>query len=446
MTRSEIDNDAGRVELSPHSGETEEAPEGGAFYRTYVLTLLCFGFFLSYADRQVIGVLLTPIKQEFALSDTELGLMSGLVFGIFYSIVSLPLAYVSDRGSRKVVLTVSLALWSLATMTAGLAASAGHLVASRTLVAVGEAGGTPASISAISDMYPPEQRGMPIGLYNAAGSIGGAVVLTLGAWLATSYGWRSAFIVVGAPGLFLALLLLTTMREPQRGVQDGQGDLGPPPTFMETLRCLWRQPILLLGILGGAASSGVVTCLIWFPSLFERSHQLSLLQAGGAVGIGLLVSGPFGEIIGGQINDRAGRRSTARTLYAVMGITLATILMGVAVVLSPTATMAIALMIVWKVLATVWVPPTWALSQALVEPRMRATSQATMGLTGNLLGYGGGTALAGWLSEAYRPAMGEESLRWALVTVFLLVGLLAATAYFFAARLAARQELVAAGA
>lgn len=426
---------------SPPGTVPDPSSGQGRFYRLYILTLLCLTFFLSYADRQVFGVVLTPIKQEFGLSDTELGLMSGLAFGLFYSILSLPLARLADRTSRKWVLTVCLALWSGATMAGGAATSALHLLLARMGVGVGEAGGTPASVSAISDLFPRASRGTALALYNAAGSLGGALVIGVGAWVASVHGWRTAFVIIGLPGVLLSLLIAVTMREPVRGAADGKAVSGDHPTLRETLRYIWRQPALILAIFAGGASSAVVSNTIWLPSLFQRIYGLSLAEAGGAVGLALLLAGPFGEIIGGQISDRLGRTGPAPVLRAVGGVSAMTVLLGVAMLMSPIVVVAIGVMVLWKIFATVFPPPTWELSQSLVEVRMRATSQAVMGIVSNLAGYGCGPAMTGFFSELYRPHFGDQALRWALCTTFILFGSLAALLYMLAARRAASAQV-----
>jgi len=420
------------------AGRDEAAPRSRG-YRVYVLVLLCLTFFLSYADRQIFGVLLTPLKKEFDLSDTVLGLMSGLGFGLFYGAMSLPLARWADRSSRKNVLTLCLGLWSVATMLSGAASSTVHLFLARASVGIGEAGGTPSGISIISDLFGKARRGLAIGMYNAAGSFGGAAVITIGAWVASEHSWRMAFVVVGIPGILLTLLIAFTVEEPARGAADGIVDVAPPATAGQTFRHILGQPALVLTMVGGGMSSAVVACTAWLPSFFERSHGLSLVQAGGAVGLALLLAGPFGEILGGQATDRLSSRGNSAILWSVLATTVVTIVMSMALMTAPSAVLAIAAMVGWKIFATAFPPPTWSLSQSMVPPGMRATSQATMGIFSNLLGYGGGPSLAGWLSEVYRPAMGDESLRWGLGTTMLLMGTGASVAYVFAARAAGRS-------
>jgi len=404
-------------------------------YNVYALTLICGGFFLSYADRQILGVLLTPIKSEFQLSDTVLGLVSGLGFGVFYSLLSLPLARFADHGNRKNLLAVCIGLWSAATALCGTAGSALHLLVARMFVAVGEAGGTPTSISMISDLFS-KSRGIAIACYNAAGSLGGAAVAVLGAWVASEYGWRSAFVVVGAPGILLGMLILLTLREPDRGTQGtsmSDAESTRPGSF-QSVGMILGNPALVFCILGGAASSAVIAMTTWLPSFLQRSHGLSLAEAGGALGVGMLIAGPFGELAGGLLNDRLGKRSPAAVLQAVAVVSLVTIPVGLAMLLVSSVGMAMTFLVIWRLLATVFVPPTWALSQALVRPDQRATSQALTGMAGNLLGYGCGPAVTGWLSELLRPFYGNDSLRWAIVASLTLFGLAAAVVYARAAR------------
>lgn len=428
----------------PDAGHAMDTRKELTPYNVYALSAICFGFFLSYADRQILSVVLTPVKSEFGLSDTELGLMSGLGFGIFYSLLSLPLARMADKGNRRNLLGICVALWSVATMACGAAAGAIQLLLARMVVAVGEAGGTPTSVSMISDLFA-RGRGMAIACYNAAGSLGGASVAVVGAWIASEYGWRWAFVAVGAPGVVLALLIVTTLREPVRGESDGlaANSGAPSARFWPTVGIILRNPALLYGMLGCGMSSAVISAITWLPSFLQRSHGLSLAQAGGVLGIALLLAGPFGEMIGGLLNDRVGRKSRAAVIDGLALVSLLTIPVGIAVVLVPGISALLALLALWKLLATVFVPPTWALSQALVRPDQRATSQALTGICANLIGYGCGPAVTGWISELLVPAYGGDSLRWALVVSMAGFGLAAVLMFVMCSRALRRQAKAA---
>ena len=412
-------------------------------YNVFALTTICLGFFLSYADRQILSVVLTPVKHEFALSDTALGLIAGLGFGVFYSLLSLPLARMADRGNRKRILAACIAIWSAATMACGAVGGALQLVLARMVVAVGEAGGTPTSISLISDLFA-RSRGIAIACYNGAGSLGAAAVAVVGAWIASEYGWRWAFVAVGAPGIVLALVVAFGLRNPVRGENEGHALANEPGlSFWGTVKVILKQRALVYAMLGGGTSAAVISATTWLPSFLQRSHGLSLAQAGGILGVGLLLSGPFGEIIGGLINDRLGARDRAAVARALAVVSLIAIPIGIALVLVPNIVAALALLIAWKVVATVFVPPTWGLSQELVRPDQRATSQALTGICSNLLGYGLGPAATGWFSELLAPSLGSESLRWALVASLVLFGALSVLAYMQCARALSPRPLPA---
>jgi MFS family permease len=211
------------------------------------------------------------------------------------------------------------------------------------------------------------------------------------------------------------------------------------------MRLFFQRPILLYLCGGTAVSSAAVSLTQWLPAFFQRSHELSLAQAGGAVGLALLVAGPFGELLGGQISDRIGRRGTAGILYALVIISVGTAISGLVMVLAPGIAVALVSAVVWKILATAFPPPTWALSQSLVDVRMRATSQAFLGIFQNLLGYGAAPAIVGVLSELYRPSLGEESLRWAIATAMTLFAIAASAFYAAAARYAGKEASREAG-
>jgi len=269
-------------------------------------------------------------------------------------------------------------------------------------------------------------------------------VAVVGAWIASEYGWRWAFVAVGAPGIVLALVVAFGLRNPVRGENEGHALANEPGlSFWGTVKVILKQRALVYAMLGGGTSAAVISATTWLPSFLQRSHGLSLAQAGGILGVGLLLSGPFGEIIGGLINDRLGARDRAAVARALAVVSLIAIPIGIALVLVPNIVAALALLIAWKVVATVFVPPTWGLSQELVRPDQRATSQALTGICSNLLGYGLGPAATGWFSELLAPSLGSESLRWALVASLVLFGTLSVFAYLQSARVLGRSAVPA---
>jgi len=402
--------------------------------RGYMLALICLSFFLNYADRQILGALIEPIKHEFHLSDAELGIMSGLGFGVFYALCSLPLARLADRWNRKYVLVLCVFVWSGATMLSGAAMTSLQLLLARLVVGVGEAGGGPAGIALISELFPPRRRGMAIAAYSTAGAIGSAAALSGGAWLATHYGWRVAFLALGLPGVVLGLIIALTTREPGRQAAAGTAAI----SFVQGLKMILAQRVLVFAMIGGGFAAMVISCTAWMTAFFVRSHGLSLVEAGSIMGLAIVVMGPCGQFLGGFLADYLGKRA----LWAVpFAVGLACLLAGGAGVLmtwAPTVGLAIALACLWLALAQVFASPTYGLAQLLVPPRLRATSHAVAGMTINLIGYGGGPTMVGVLSGAYAGSSGDESLRYAIMTVTGACSIVAAVLYFLAAQ-AVRQ-------
>jgi MFS family permease len=192
-------------------------------YRRYVLGLLLVVYVFNFLDRQILTILLEPIKQEFALSDAQLGLLGGLAFAFFYTLLGIPIAMWADRGTRTKIIALALFIWSLMTAVTGLATSFATLLLARIGVGIGEAGGSPPSHSLLAAYFPPERRGMALGVYAAGIPIGSAIGALAGGWIGATLGWRTAFMVVGLPGVLLALVVLLTLRERgrQRGDYDG---------------------------------------------------------------------------------------------------------------------------------------------------------------------------------------------------------------------------------
>ena len=206
---------------SSDSSAATSSPGFSLSYRRYVLGLLTVVYIVNFVDRQVLSILLESIKLDLGLSDTQLGLLSGTAFGLFYATLGIPIARLADIFSRKLVIVVSLALWSAMTALCGSASGFAMLLLYRVGVGVGEAGGSPPSHAVISDLFAPENRGAALGIFSLGVPVGILVGLLAGGWLDESLGWRTAFVVVGLPGLVLSVIVGRTLREPPRGMADG---------------------------------------------------------------------------------------------------------------------------------------------------------------------------------------------------------------------------------
>ncbi|MGE0582888.1 MAG: spinster family MFS transporter [Steroidobacteraceae bacterium] len=406
-----------------------------AAYRAYVLALLVVVYTFNFIDRVIVGILAEPLKRDLALSDTQLGLMSGAAFALFYTLLGIPIARLADRGSRTWIMTGALATWSAFTALCGQAQSFAQLFLARVGVGVGEAGGVAPAFSLISDYFPPRQRARALAVFSFGVPIGSGLGTLLGGLVASAIDWRVAFLAVGAGGLLLAPLFRCTVREPIRGALDALR-AGPSPaihgSFPDALRVLAGKPSFLLLTLGASSSSIVgYGLLFWTPSFFIRSHGLTLAQTAWFVGLGTMAFGIAGIWLGGWAADRLGARRKAAYALVPGVMLLAIVPFLVAGVLVPSTLAACVLFSVPMTLNASWTGPVYATLQHLVVPQMRATASAVFLFMINLIGIGGGTLFVGALSDQLAPHFGQDALRYAIViaTGFYFVS----AAFFFAA-------------
>jgi MFS family permease len=390
------------------------------------LVLLTIVYAFNFLDRQIMGILVQPIKAELDLSDTQLSLLGGLAFALFYTTLAVPIATLADRASRTWIITVALVMWSGFTALCGAAQNFTQLFLARLGVGVGEAGGVAPSYSLIADYFPPERRARALGIFSLAVPIGASLGIFFGGWIAANINWRVAFIAVGLAGVLFAIPFRLLMREPPRGRFDPPAP--PAPPFGQVVRLLAAKPAFWLLAFGAAASSMMGYGLIfWMPSYFIRSLGLSLIETTWFYGTLGLIGGMIGIWMGGVLGDRLGPRD--RSAYAripaiafalsvpfyVVGLSLAW-LPGVFVALMiPTA------------LGLVWLGPVIAAVQGMVPPAMRATASAIFLLVNNLIGIGGGTLFLGRLSDLFAARFGDDSLKYAIfagLPLYLVAALL----------------------
>ena len=408
---------------------TKPAP-GGA-YRYYVLAMLICVYTFNFLDRQILGILATPIKAEFNLSDGQFGLMSGLAFAILYTTLGVPIALLADRFSRSWIMTIAFTLWSGFTALCGIAGSFGQLFLLRMGVGIGEAGGTAPAYSLIADYFPPSQRGRALAGFAFGIPIGTAAGTLIGGLIAAQFGWRWAFIGVGLIGLPLALLFKLTVKDPPRGGQDSTAAPVAAASFGKVLGAVLPKPSFWLLSFGAASSSvcgyGIAA---WLPSFFQRSFGLSLVETSWyAAGISIL-GGLMGIWLGGAVADRLGKRSKraypltpAIAFLISVPIFLAAmnsgpLLAGLGGSSSRVASLALGfgLFLIPTGLNLAWIGPITATVQHLAPAHMRATASALFLLINNLLGIAGGIYYFGFMSDLLAPHFGTESLRWSIYT------------------------------
>ncbi len=401
-------------------------------YRSYVLTVLVIVYTFNFIDRQIVGILAVPIKAELSLSDSQLGLMGGLAFALFYTFLGIPVARLADKVSRIRIMSAALALWSVMTAVCGFTHSFTQLFMARVGVGVGEAGGVAPAYSLICDYFPAGERARALSAYSFGIPIGGAAGIVLGGFITSLMSWRMAFFIVGVAGILITPLLKFTVREPERGALEPKridGDQPPQrparaPSLVDVVALLARKPSFW-GLSLGAASASMMGygVFFWAPSFLVRSFHLSLLHASLTFGVLVLVGGLLGIWFGGVLADRYGDRR--RSMYAVIPAIafVATVPFYLVGVLSSTLWLSFAVLLVPTALGLAWLGPVLTAVQHLVPSNMRATASALFLFINNLIGIGLGTTLIGFVSDAMRIRFGAESLRYAILagTGFYLI-------------------------
>jgi MFS family permease len=407
-------------------------------YRSYVLAVLVVVYTFNFIDRQIVGILAVPIKTELHLSDSQLGLMGGAAFAIFYTLLGIPVARLADRMSRTGIMTAALALWSLMTAACGVTQNFAQLFLARVGVGVGEAGGVTPAYSLICDYFPAKERGRALSVYSFGIPIGTALAFMLGGVITTLMSWRMAFFIVGFAGLAVTPVLKFTVREPPRGAMDAPR-FAVAPSWFEAIKVLLGKPSFWGLSLGAACASMMGYGLFfWAPSFLVRSFHLTLLQASTSYGGLVLIGGLAGIWLGGAFADRYGAGRPA--MYALVPAIafIGTVPFYVAGVLSRSLWLCLTVLFLPTALGLVWLGPVLTAVQHLVPATQRATASALFLFVINLIGLGLGTALIGAVSDAMRARFGAESLRYAILTGtgFYLV---AAALLFMAARRLAKD-------
>ena len=393
-------------------------------YRLVVLAMLVLVYTFNFIDRQIVGILAVPIKADLGLTDTQLGLMGGLAFALFYTALGIPIAMLADRSNRTTIMTVALVLWSAMTAVCGFAQNFWQLFLARLGVGVGEAGGVAPAYSLVADYFPPHQRARALGAYSFGVPIGSALGIVFGGFIAHWVDWRTAFIAVGIAGVVIAPLFKFVVREPQRGRYDGARGAGTPSSLREVMRVLLSKRAFW-GISFGAAASSMMGygLFFWLPSFFVRSHGMTLLDASMYFGAILLVGGIAGIWMGGWLADRFGtaRRRNYALIPAIAFI--ATVPFYIGAVTSNSLAVSFVLFLVPTALGLVWLGPVLSAIQHIVPPGMRATASAIFLFVNNLIGIGLGSVALGALSDVLSARFGADSLRYAILagTVFYFV-------------------------
>lgn len=402
----------------------------------YALGMLALIYIFNYIDRLLVSILVEPIKLEFGVSDTMIGMLSGVAFAIFYTAFGLPLGRLSDRIGRKPVIAAACVAWSIMTMLCGIATSFTMLLLFRIGVAIGEAGGSAPSLAMVSQLYPARLRSRALAVFLMGPAIGSVVGLGLGGWIAEMYGWRWAFIIIGAPGVALGVILALTVTETKIPDSPSANNTpSPAEKFIETFKQLLRTPAYgwIVGAASIATASGFAVGT-WTPSFLMRTHALSIQEAGLLMGVAGGLTSAVGTIFCGVVTDRLVRRNAGWQLRtALIGIAIC-IPFGMLFYLWPSSTafylgsMAIPTAFFFYLgfafFATWWTVPLFGSLSYLFPTRQLAQATALLFMGTTLLGVGLGPLLVGMMSDFFNASMGNRGLGYALA---ICIGLLSLT-------------------
>ncbi|HEY0683833.1 MAG TPA: MFS transporter [Steroidobacter sp.] len=405
-------------------------------YRFYVLALLTVVFIVNFIDRQVLSVLIEPIKRDLQLTDTQLGLLSGLAFALFYVTAGVPVARLADLRSRRKLIAVCMIVWSSMTALCGMAANFVQLLMARIGVAVGEAGCVAPSHSILSDYYRPADRPTALSIYSAGASVGIFLGLLGGGLLAELYGWRAALVIIGLPGIAVAFVVLLTLREPLRGMslpEHAAPAMQAPKHFWSDLGLLLRRRTLLfIALAGGFQSMVTYGVANWLPAFFMRVHAMSPSQAGATLAvINGLVAG-LGAIVAGSVTAHLSRIERRWLLWVPTVATVVSTPLYAFAVLTPSVSTSLMLLTPAAFMSMMYVGPALAATHGVAGVSLRATGVALTLFVSNLLGIGGGALVVGMVSDAFIAAEPTVSLRYGLLAV-LLANIPAAVGYLLAA-------------
>ena len=389
-------------------------------HRKYVVFIFSVAFFLNSLDRNIINILQQSIKEEFHLMDWQLGLMTGFAFATFYNIIGIPTARFIDGGAvRRNIIAGGLALWSIATALCGVTQNFWQLLLCRASIGVGEGTFGPSTMTMTSDYFGPTGRAKAMGTYLLGLPLAALVGLPLGGWVATHYGWRAALMLVGAPGLIVALIVPLTVREPPRGLAEGKVVKVEAPIPVRQVFAIMTRKKTVVHLLAAAALSSFSTVggAVWFPAFLQRNFHLNAAQVGATWGIVVGLTGALCAFGGGWIADKYG----ARDPKYYMSLPALAMAISLPFYLVATVTgsywLCFACLIVPSALNNSWIPAGIAVTQRLAPMAMRALLGMFVTMAANLIGHGIAPPVIGGLSDAFTHYLGNdtEGLRWALI-------------------------------
>ena len=403
-------------------------------YRRYVLLMLMGVYAFNFIDRQLLVILQESIKADLGLSDTQLGLLTGFSFALFYVTLGLPIARLADKYNRVNIVAISLTVWSGVTALSGLVSNFVQLLLARIGVGIGEAGGSPPSHAIISDYYPPEKRATALSIYSLGIYIGIFIGYLGGGLIDQYYGWRTAFFALGIPGVLLAALLYFTVKEPLRGRLDTIKKKTEAHSIKEVIIYLFAKKSFVYLALGAGFTAFISYGLgNWFPPFLARYHGMSSQEIGISNALIVGIGGAIGTFGGGYLADKYGRiNKKLYMLFPFFGVLLA-LPFSVGALFFTETKMALYSFFPAVILNALYLAPCIAMAHNLVPANMRAFASSVLFFVLNIIGLGGGPLIAGVLSDRYIEAFGDQALRYSLATI-LISGIIAAAFFYGASR------------
>jgi MFS family permease len=404
-------------------------------YRNYVLVMLTMVYVFNFIDRQLLVILQESIKKELHLSDTQLALLTGFAFAIFYVTLGIPIARIADKKSRRNTVAISLGLWSIMTACSGLARNFVQLLLARIGVGVGEAGGSPPAHAMISDYFPPQKRSTALSVYSAGIYVGVLTGFLMGGYLNQHLGWRTAFFVLGMPGILFSLLFYATVKEPQRGATDASAAAAyEPHSLGEVLKVLYSSKTFVFLALASALNVFCIYGLLnWTPSFLTRLHGMKSAQIGASLGLIYGIGGAIGSFAGGLLTDHFGKMDKRWYLKVPAYAIIISIPCVAGAIFLHDASFSLACLGLVALLQSMYLGPALAVSHSLVPASMRALTSAVFFMVINLIGLGFGPLVVGMISDLLKPALGVESLRWAM-SITIVVSIASAILFFGTAK------------
>jgi MFS family permease len=406
-----------------------------SYYPNFVLGMLTFVYVFNFVDRQLLIILQESIKKELHLSDTQLGLLSGLTFALFYVSLGIPISRLADRTNRKNTIAASLGLWSLMTACSGMSRNFIQLLLARIGVGVGEAGGSPPAHAMISDYFAPSKRSTALAIYSSGIYVGILIGFLMGGYLNQHLGWRMAFFVVGLPGVIFSLLFYFLVKEPVKGSTDSErGEQKQTTTLWQVLKLLYSNKVfVVLAFATGLHVFCIYGLLNWTPSFLSRIHHLKSSEIGGLLGPILGIGGALGSFLGGYLTDRFGK--TDKTLYLRIPAyaIIISIFFAAGAIFLPDKFLSISCFGICAALQSMYLGPSIAVAHSLVPAYMRSLTSAVLFFVLNLIGLGCGPLMVGIISDWLTPSFGTESLRWGM-SIIIIVGIASVALFFVAAK------------